>query len=319
MTEPLKLIRSLSLLVVAALFTSVSVEAQQTIELDGDPVLVASSDVTPYMQPRWSPVDKSLIVTGPGYQGLWRVAEDGSVMELTDERAAGFGIAWSPDGSHVVSRIARYENQRRLNAVAAFNVETTEQIALTSYAPGIPGQPRWLADSLLVLARPGQPVVLDLDGNLIDVDLQQDVVIAEGARIISSTRGSEDEIMRSESGRDLLNLTSTADGTMIAFEEMGGNLFMARADGSGMVDLGQGYRPRWSPDGEWLLYMVTEDDGHNFTSSELFAARASDGKVVQLTSTPDVLEMNPDWSFDGRSIAYDNDQGDIYVVSISTQ
>ena len=51
------------------------------------------------------------------------------------------------------------------------------------------------------------------------------------------------------------------DGSRIAFGTViqevvndKGGIFVMDGDGSSLVRLGDGYAPRWSPDGSWLLY-----------------------------------------------------------------
>jgi len=99
---------------------------------------------------------------------------------------------------------------------------------------------------------------------------------------------------------------------------LGGPLVVMDADGSNRVDLGRGSRPTWSPDGRWLAFMVTEDDGHAFTAADLVAVRADGSARVALTATPDRLEMNPSWSPDGRALAYDDAvDGALYLLPLA--
>ena len=89
------------------------------------------------------------------------------------------------------------------------------------------------------------------------------------------------------------------------------------ADGSGYRQLDVGHRPQWSPDGEYLLYMITRDDGHSYTGSDIYCIRADGTDKTALTSTPDLLEMNPSWAPDGNAIAYDEiNQGAIYILPV---
>jgi Tol biopolymer transport system component len=116
----------------------------------------------------------------------------------------------------------------------------------------------------------------------------------------------------------LLNVAPSPDGRRVAFEVYGGNLFVMSLDGSSLVDLGHGARPTWSPDGRWVAFMVTEDDGHTVTAADLVAARADGSGQVALTSTPDRLEMNPSWAPDGRALAFDDaTDGALYLLPVS--
>ena len=64
--------------------------------------------------------------------------------------------------------------------------------------------------------------------------------------------------------------------------------------------------------------MVTADDGHDITSSDLVAARADGSSRVALTQSPDRLEMNPSWSPDGRALAFDDAvDGALYLLPVS--
>lgn len=319
MIYPGKIMGRLFLLVIFFASAGMRADAQSVLEVDSEPRLLASDGSAMFMQPRWSPVSDDLIVTGTGYRGLWRVMTDGSVMALNDERGAGFQMSWSPDGKYVATRVAQYENRRRQNAIVVIDVENAERSLLTEFANGMPAKPAWLSDSLITVVEEAEPRVVYVDGRMSEDAQPGKLLVADGDRLVRNEAGIVEDVLQSVTGRDILNLETSKDGSMVAFEEMGGNLFLARADGSGRIDLGRGHRPRWSPDGAWLIYMVTEDNGHTFTSSDLYAARVSDGHVVRLTATPDILEMNPDWSHDGRQIAYDDDRGSIYTVSITTR
>ena len=89
-------------------------------------------------------------------------------------------------------------------------------------------------------------------------------------------------------------------------------------DGTNLMDLGKASRAKWSPDSRYVVAMVAEDDGHNYTKSDLYALSIDGEERINLTASTDIIAMNPDWSPQGDKIVFDSpDDGAIYIMSIS--
>ena len=95
---------------------------------------------------------------------------------------------------------------------------------------------------------------------------------------------------------------------------LSGNLYVADPDTGKVTELGNGCNPTWGPNGDYLIFERTTDDGHEITSSDLWIASADGSVMQQLTNTPGV-EMMPSWSPDGKSVAYVED-GVVYIAPI---
>jgi dipeptidyl aminopeptidase/acylaminoacyl peptidase len=102
--------------------------------------------------------------------------------------------------------------------------------------------------------------------------------------------------------------TWSPDGKSIAFiSNMSGrnNLWLVPAEGGWPVQLTVSDQrqssPAWSPDGKWIAYQ-SDYDGDELW--DIFLVSPKTGKVVNVTSTREIAEMDPIWSPDGRYLAY---------------
>jgi dipeptidyl aminopeptidase/acylaminoacyl peptidase len=102
--------------------------------------------------------------------------------------------------------------------------------------------------------------------------------------------------------------TWSPDGKQIAFiSNMSGrnNLWLVSAEGGFPTQLTVSDQrqtsPTWSPDGKWIAYQ-SDYDGDELW--DIFLVSPKTGKVVNLTQTREIAEMDPTWSPDGRYLAY---------------
>jgi dipeptidyl aminopeptidase/acylaminoacyl peptidase len=102
--------------------------------------------------------------------------------------------------------------------------------------------------------------------------------------------------------------TWSPDGKSIAFiSNMSGrnNLWLVPAEGGWPVQLTVSDQrqtaPAWSPDGKWIAYQSDYDGDEQW---DIFLVSPKTGKVVNLTQTREIAEMDPTWSPDGRYLAY---------------
>ena len=293
--------------------------ASAQLRAEGPAVRLFADDAAA-VQPVWSPDGSHVAFTRDGYVGLWIVDSDGrDVRQLSDEPAAGFGFSWSPDGRAIVARVARLDGVRRTDAIKQFELAGEEE-TLIDYAASTPSLPVWLDAYRVGVVRAGELDVRATSEAPRLAALTGDAVVGagpEGIRIADLESGGLRDIQPLGEGA-LLNAVVSPDGQRVAFEAMGGGLHVMNRDGSNRIELGAGHRPAWSPDGRWVVFMTVEDDGHVFTAADLVAARTDGSARVELTTTPDRLEMNPSWSPDGRTIAFDDaTDGALYLLPVT--
>ncbi|MGE5682815.1 MAG: TolB family protein [Bacillota bacterium] len=295
-----------------------------TIQPKGEPVKLAGNPKEIRMSPVWSPDGKYLAYTEANYKGIYVMdMKTREIKSITDEASAGYGIEWSSDSRSILSRVAKYQGVKRLNAVKVFDVETKKSRQLTDYRSMMPGIPHWGdRDQKVFLYSRGKLETytsgkkassLKKTSEASKINFMKDDHIATG-NITTKAVKVLDPIKNAK----YLNMTTSPDGSKIAFEVMGGNMYVMNSDGTGLVDLGAGFRPSWSPDSKHIAYMISKDDGHEYTSSDIYTIKYDGTEKRQITTTDDKLEMNPSWSPDGSRIAYDEyKEGSIYILEIS--
>ena len=109
--------------------------------------------------------------------------------------------------------------------------------------------------------------------------------------------------------RQVGRATWSPDGKSVAFiSNMSGrnNLWIVPAEGGWPVQLTVSDQrqtaPAWSPDGKWIAYQSDYDGDEQW---DIFLVSPKTGKVVNLTQTREIAELNPTWSPDGRYLAYE--------------
>ncbi len=272
-----------------------------------------------FMNPKWSPDGRKIAYTASNYKGLWLLdMASGRTNQLSDELSAGYGFEWSSDSRYICSRVSKYEGVRRYNAIKLFDTEGTTSKLLTDYTTFMPATPQFANGNVYLYMNNKlhryDTGVQNLKKRIADTSL---VFLADDRIAISNILTGEMNWIGEQNDERYLNPALSPDGDRIACEVYGGNLIIMEKDGSNRIDLGPGYHPHWSPDGNYIVYMITKDDGHRITSSDLYVAGADGSEISRLTDTEDRYEMNPHWSPDGSRIVYDDiKSGKLFMVKI---
>ncbi len=275
-----------------------------------------------YQQPVWSPDGAWIAVTGPRYNGIFLVRPDGSEFkQITTDAAVGFRMQWSPDGRFLLGRAARWERRRRYNAIKIYDIVTGQAHQVTEERTFMPALPVWAGGNARIVLYANRG--LEVFEAPIPISLRKSsplplAVVASGQQGIEilAPDGQKLKTLNPIEGR-YLKTEISPDGSRAVIEVIGGHLYVVHLETESVVSLGAGENPVWSPDGRWILCMVTEDDGHRILGSDIWAIRADGSQRVNLTNTPDQIEMDPTISPDGSAIAFSEEHSRaVYVAKI---
>lgn len=304
------------------IFTFSSATADQKMKVKADKLI--GGDGLFFMRPIWSPDGSQIAFTTSNYQGIWLMNSNGSqAREISDEPAAGFGFEWSSDSKAIVSRVARFEGRYRFNAAKVFDLENNDSRFVTNFRTMMPGLPRWGAwDEKIYMYGRGKIEVFDSGKKTSALQKKSapplDCFLKDDQIAIGNPAAKDYKIVEPVSGERCINLVMSLDHSRVAFEIMGGNMFVMEVDGTGLVDLGRGHRPQWAPDSQHLVYMISTDDGYKYLSSDIYTIKIDGSMKTKLEFPEDKLEMNPSWSPDGKKIVFDAfDEGAIYLMEFS--
>jgi len=297
------------------LFAAISIQgyAQQ--------ILIGGTPDDPNMNPVWSPDGSMVAFTKSNYTGIWIYNfTDNSIKQITNEQAAGFAFKWSADSKSILTRVAKYEDNRRYNAVKVFDIESNQSVRLTEYRTRMPYLPEWSDEDSKVILPTKEGVEIYNSGKLKkSVTLKPEInAFIKGDKIISRDVVTQTEkIMEPIKNAQIINLVISPDKNKVAFEVMGGNMYSMNIDGTNLIDLGKGNRPLWSSESKKIIYMITEDDGHDFTASDIYTINADGTQKLNVTNSKDLIEMNPCFAPDGKMVVFDayND-GSIYLMNL---
>jgi len=292
-------------------------------EPKSQPKRIAGGEAEFFMQPRWSPDGQLIAMTGNKYQGIWLVRPDGSqLQQLADEPGAGFGFEWSGDSQNILSRVSRFDGKFRDHAIKIFDVSRKTSELVTDFRRKMPSLPQWAVhDTKIYLTTGSRLEIFDSGKN--QTTLQKSIpaspvcLLQNDKPVLANPNQSGVQPLPVPKDWQCLNLVLSPDGRKIAFEVLGDNLFVMHTDGTNLVDLGAGHRPQWAPDSEHLVFMLTQDDGHQYLASDLAIVKIDGSEKTVLNFSDDRLEQNPAWSPDGKYLAFDvSDEGAIYIVEI---
>lgn len=291
------------------------------IESKGDPVALSQPGQY-YMGPKWSPDGHQIAVGGPSYTGLYLLDfPTGNVRQISSDYSAGYGIAWSHDGTRIASKISHFNNLRRSHTLVSFNISDGSMESLSTPRTRMSGTPIWTEnDSHLYLTFAEKFESFSIDGTNQEFSTPQINYIKEGRfqnRMTQPSKAETSEITQFSDQDHIYSYSISPDGSQVVYSTAGQNLWVAKVNGDDRLSLGRGSAPAWSPDGEWITFMLTFDDGHSITASDIYAIHIDGSSRINLTETPGLLEMNPQWSPDGAWIVYDTDQlGQLFIQQV---
>ena len=319
----------------AALAKSGKVEPEITYEINNLKAVTISNN---YTSPTFSPDGKKLTITNLNFTGINLInPEDGTLKVLTDDEGAGFRYSWSPDGKKIVYLSRRIEGGKSVNTVKLAETETGKIIPLTAGGIG----------ASMPAFTPANEIIYSFKGTLIkrkkeSIDVEEVVAEKVPANIIIPTTTGDWLIVEDDEGIKIMdnhaknrktivkngpkdfacNSKISSDGRKVMYSnniETIDHLFVYDTVSENTVDLGEGFWGQWMPDNR-IIYCIPQNSGNRIIASELFVINPDGTGKTKITDTPDIIEIQPALSPNGKSIAFrDEKSGKIFIGELNVK
>lgn len=272
--------------------------------------VVKSTETGGFYHPKFSPAGDFLLATSENFVGLKQIVfVNNTLQTLTRDAGAGYGAQISADGNTIVYKKTDFVNNLRNTSLISLSRATGNKIQLVAPTrePLTPkfaeNKPQYVKGKALVRAN-------------ISVSETNPVICIEDQKMVLYSAASRKVLTPSGVDASYIWPTISPDKKKIAYTVAGKGTFVCDIDGSNPISVGKLNAPAWL-NNEWLVGMDDIDDGEKLISSTLVVA-TTDGKVRQTLNTPkNRVAMYPAASADGKRIAFNTNEGELYLVNVA--
>lgn len=306
-----------------ALLFCLPISAQQLKEGRLEGVKQLTNDNARYENPQWSPDGRYIAFTNYGYDNLYVMNADGSAQHrVSDKKGIGFRFQWSIDSREIlgtdISRNLVAGKQVRRQAAWAFSLDGKAERLTQDVARMTPAAWRYTTAGVKKVMSLDAPAV-ERNEHVATAFVKRAASKANNTSFICDPEGLW--VVDAQGNKKLINAgpsfcpALSPDGTRVVFNHVN-NVCVMNIDGTGKRVLDRGFNPCWVGNAQ-VVYEQSTDDGHTYTSSDLYIIGVNGTNKKALTSTADRMEMCPAVSADGSKIVFTSyNDGQVYCATL---
>jgi Tol biopolymer transport system component len=240
------------------------------------------------------------------------LVKNGSLEELLSAPGCGSYYTISFDGQYIGLKLV---NEDGSQVPAVYDLSTRTIKTLSASARQI-GQVSFSRDGRIAFTRGERLIVIDGTREqfyAIGTYANLAPISPDGSSVIYNDTNDQLWLLTFEpAGRVLISDGKlgyfdahwSPDGSKILYSSLNGLMRVYDLQAKSTFDLGKGNRPSWSLDSRQVVFYRKEFQGPRLVNTDLYVA-SFDGSLQQrLTSTPDVMEMDPSFINGDREILF---------------
>lgn len=231
---------------------------------------------------------------------------------ITEDSGAGYEFRIS--GDKIVYRKDNYSEGKKYSSIIFIDLTTREQKILLENKRNI-STPEIINKDYVIFNEGSNNKIMKVSQNRNLKSIASTYVLNEDLKIALYMNGKK-RILKPVGDDNYIWISLSPDKTKILFTASSKGTFICDLSGNILYELGKAQSPKWSPDGKKILYMIQQDDGHQYTASELYYYDLKEKKHYQLTKTDNVIELYPSWSKNGDKIVCNTADGKIILYEL---
>lgn len=235
---------------------------------------------------------------------------DKSLINVSEEAGAGFQPVFSSDNSKMFFRNTIFENRLRKDGVQSFDLAKKTRVEMLAPQRNMK-QPQTYENGFLVLA--DTKLLKSTFGRTNAV--VPDYIWSDGSNL-NIYRNNRIERLNPVAGANgYIWASLSPNGKMILFTAAGSGTYVCDINGKILQKLGYLNSAVWF-DNNFVIGMQDKDDGQ-FVTASIILMKSIDGKISKTLSSSNQIAMYPTASAAVNKVAYNTQDGDIYVVELN--
>lgn len=266
---------------------------------------------------QFSPDGTKVAFSGEKFKGIYvKEIAGGNVRAMTDADGAGWRFAWSPDSLKIAARETMRSGDSLRYRVATYNISDGKKEILGEFDSNV-YPPVWRES--LVTADTDRSVPIRFTGTeqkYIRSVVNEPVVFIGDNRLVlmDKTTGRIKVLAEGAHSPQL-----SPDGSAIVFVLLN-TVSVYDIATKKVTAIGPGSHPSYSPDGRYVIYTLTKDDGKNITASEVRVYETETGRRGAVPVSQERKPLFATISPDGGKILFTDDAtGDIFISPMKVE
>jgi Tol biopolymer transport system component len=240
------------------------------------------------------------------------LVKNGSPEELLSAPGCGSYYTFSVDGRRIGLKLVD-DGGNQIPAVFDLSTRTLTSVSVpTSRA----GQVSFSRDGRIAFTRGEQLIVIDGTGErTYSIGTYANIapLSPDGSSVVYNDNNDQlwlfrfevdERIPISDGKLGYFNPTWTPDGSKILYSSLNGLMRVYDLETKRTFDLGEGNRPSWSADSRQVVFYRKEIQGPQLINTDLYTSSFDGTTLERLTSTPDVMEMDPSFINGDREVLF---------------